>query len=62
MRCVLLCAFLWVATQTSYWGTFRLSPKFPPEFPLVVDEGTDAGSGIVMVDNILINKTVIGKQ
>ena len=29
---------------------------------LVVNEGTEAGSGMVILDNILVNRTVIGKQ
>jgi len=29
---------------------------------LVLDEGPDAGNGMVVLDNILVNRTVIGKQ
>jgi hypothetical protein len=57
------------------WTRLRFDPSNPAQanppiasgttvktIQLVVNEGPDAGSGMVILDNILINKTVIGKQ
>jgi hypothetical protein len=57
------------------WTRLRFDPSnpaqtTPPIAPgatvksihLVLDEGPDAGNGMVMLDNILINRTRIGKQ
>ena len=57
------------------WTRLRFDPSNPAQatppiasgttvktIQLVINEGTDAGSGMVILDNILINKTVIGKQ
>ncbi len=57
------------------WTRMRFDPSNPAQatppiapgatvktIQLVVNEGPEAGSGMVIVDNILVNKTVIGKQ
>ena len=57
------------------WTRLRFDPSNPAQatppiasgttvktIQLVINEGPEAGSGMVIVDNILINKTVIGKQ
>ena len=57
------------------WTRLRFDPSNPAQatppiasgttvktIQLVINEGPDAGSGMVILDNILVNKTVIGKQ
>jgi len=57
------------------WTRLRFDPSNPAQatppiasgttvktIQLVVNEGPDAGSGMVILDNILVNRTVIGKQ
>ena len=57
------------------WTRVRFDPSNPAQatppiasgttvktIQLVINEGPDAGSGMVILDNILLNKTVIGKQ
>jgi len=57
------------------WTRLRFDPSNPAQatppiasgttvktIQLVVNEGPEAGSGMVILDNILVNRTVIGKQ
>ena len=57
------------------WTRLRFDPSNPAQatppiasgttvktIQLVINEGPEAGSGMVILDNILVNKTVIGKQ
>ena len=63
------------ASPAQGWTRLRFDPSNPAQatppmasgttvktIQLVINEGPDAGSGMVILDNILVNKTVIGKQ